>query len=677
MDSNREARCKHISYSFQVPTNPTKATYDASGNVLNDNFNIYQWNAESEIKSAAGVNYTYDGDGDRLEKSSGKIYWYGAGTEILDESDLSGNFTNEYVFFGGKRIARWNLTTSNSPTPGTGTATISGSEQTIPGTNAAPGTGSVTISGVEERHGSFSHACNCVVYTYDYGTASVTVNGHVDYTNYAEGSTSSSVASGLVTAINGDSSAVVTASASGSTVTLTAKTTGSSTNYTLSASVSSQNSFSPPSFSASPSGSTLTGGSNYSPTVYDSGNVWVIVNGFTASVSYGQGSTSATVASAIANVFNTNNSSPVTATVSGATLTVTAKTSGSDTNYPLSSDSASTQGSFSSASFTTATSGPALTGGTDSSSGDIYYYSEDMLGSSRTIVQAGTTSPCYDADFYPFGGERDVTASCAENHKFEGKERDSETQNDDFGARYYSWRVGRWLSADWSAVPAPVPYAHLSNPQTLNLYAMVSDNPETFADLDGHCVEDACFLETTAATAGLLQGLAWAAEALGASGAGAALAHYSDDIKSVGGSVLQQVGNWVHPISVGDVAPPPSTGSTTQTGTPGSTSQVGSVNTSPSHSQSSDNAGTIYVVPGSGTASGKPYVGRHNKPNPSKTRRSKDGRDRKQARVVRTYPADDTQAGRQAEQDEMDQQGGLPNLDNKRDEIRRRKDIPK
>ena len=47
-------------------------------------------------------------------------------------------------------------------------------------------------------------------------------------------------------------------------------------------------------------------------------------------------------------------------------------------------------------------------------------------------------------------------------------------------------RLGRWLSPDWSAVPAPVPYANLNNPQTLNLYAMVSDNPETFADLDGH-----------------------------------------------------------------------------------------------------------------------------------------------------------------------------------------------
>jgi RHS repeat-associated protein len=58
--------------------------------------------------------------------------------------------------------------------------------------------------------------------------------------------------------------------------------------------------------------------------------------------------------------------------------------------------------------------------------------------------------------------------------------------NDDFGARYYSNRFGRWLSADWSSVPAPVPYANLTNPQTLNLYAMVADDPESFADLDGH-----------------------------------------------------------------------------------------------------------------------------------------------------------------------------------------------
>jgi hypothetical protein len=35
--------------------------------------NTHTWNAESEIKSAAGVNYTYDGEGSRLEKSSGNV----------------------------------------------------------------------------------------------------------------------------------------------------------------------------------------------------------------------------------------------------------------------------------------------------------------------------------------------------------------------------------------------------------------------------------------------------------------------------------------------------------------------------------------------------------------------------------------------------------------------------
>ena len=73
-----------------------------------------------------------------------------------------------------------------------------------------------------------------------------------------------------------------------------------------------------------------------------------------------------------------------------------------------------------------------------------------MLGSSRTIVQAGQTSPCYDADFLPFGYEKDATSTCAPVYKFEGKERDAETNNDDFGARYYSNFFGRWLSPDWS-----------------------------------------------------------------------------------------------------------------------------------------------------------------------------------------------------------------------------------
>jgi RHS repeat-associated protein len=117
------------------------------------------------------------------------------------------------------------------------------------------------------------------------------------------------------------------------------------------------------------------------------------------------------------------------------------------------------------------------------------FYVEDLLGTSRVVTTANGVV-CYDADFYPYGGERPYTNTCSPVYKFEGKERDTETGNDDFGARYYSNRFGRWLSADWSGVPVAVPYANLSNPQTLNLYAMVADDPESFADLDGH---EECF----------------------------------------------------------------------------------------------------------------------------------------------------------------------------------------
>ncbi len=50
--------------------------------------------------------YTYDGNGNRVEKSSGTLYWYGTGGEVLAESDPSGNITDKYVFFNGERLAR-------------------------------------------------------------------------------------------------------------------------------------------------------------------------------------------------------------------------------------------------------------------------------------------------------------------------------------------------------------------------------------------------------------------------------------------------------------------------------------------------------------------------------------------------------------------------------------------
>jgi RHS repeat-associated protein len=81
--------------------------YDAAGNMIsNPGIATYTYNAENQMTSTAGITYTYDGDGKRVQKSNGKLYWYGMGSDPLVETDAAGN--NPYVFFGGKRIARRN-----------------------------------------------------------------------------------------------------------------------------------------------------------------------------------------------------------------------------------------------------------------------------------------------------------------------------------------------------------------------------------------------------------------------------------------------------------------------------------------------------------------------------------------------------------------------------------------
>ena|SRR5579863_240335 len=66
---------------------------------------------------------------------------------------------------------------------------------------------------------------------------------------------------------------------------------------------------------------------------------------------------------------------------------------------------------------------------------------------------------------------------------FTGKERDSESGNDYFGARYYASSMGRFLSpdpvGDWAANPG--------DPQSWNQYAYVEGNPLAMVDPDGTC----------------------------------------------------------------------------------------------------------------------------------------------------------------------------------------------
>ena len=71
--------------------------------------------------------------------------------------------------------------------------------------------------------------------------------------------------------------------------------------------------------------------------------------------------------------------------------------------------------------------------------------------------------------------------------RFTGKERDSESGNDYFGARYYASTMGRFMSPD----PSQLEYADPTNPQSLNLYSYGWNNPLTNIDPTGlDCVKD-------------------------------------------------------------------------------------------------------------------------------------------------------------------------------------------
>jgi len=97
-----------------------------------------------------------------------------------------------------------------------------------------------------------------------------------------------------------------------------------------------------------------------SMTVWDAGTVSVTVGGTTITVSYGQSSTSSTIAGAIAGAFNGYSNSPATAAVNGSVITLTGR---APVNYSLSASVQTAQG-FNPPSFTATTSGAAFTGAT-------------------------------------------------------------------------------------------------------------------------------------------------------------------------------------------------------------------------------------------------------------------------------------------------------------------------
>ncbi|MGC2741860.1 MAG: RHS repeat-associated core domain-containing protein [Candidatus Angelobacter sp.] len=113
-----------------------------------------------------------------------------------------------------------------------------------------------------------------------------------------------------------------------------------------------------------------------------------------------------------------------------------------------------------------------------------YYFSDHLKTASVVTDSLGNIKS--ESDFYRWGGELQFSNNDSNHYKFGGHEHDAETGLEYYGARNYSSRLGRFVTSDWSATPVPVPYADFDDPQSLNLYGYVLNNPLSKIDPNGH-----------------------------------------------------------------------------------------------------------------------------------------------------------------------------------------------
>lgn len=107
------------------------------------------------------------------------------------------------------------------------------------------------------------------------------------------------------------------------------------------------------------------------------------------------------------------------------------------------------------------------------------FYHTNQIRSS-TLITSGNGWPLWQATYLPFGEEYNPETG-DDHYKFTGKERDAESGLDNFGKRYYSSTMGRFVTPD----PKTVALRHLLNPQKLNKYSYVLNNSMSFLDPDG------------------------------------------------------------------------------------------------------------------------------------------------------------------------------------------------
>ncbi len=510
----------------------TNWCYDTAGNVIDPNQgcpnsppssypNVYD--AENRLArstiGASTTSYDYGADGQRVKKlgNVNTLYWYGPGG-VLEETDLSGNLQNEYVFFGGKRTARVDssgavhyyftdhLGSANVVTAANGSIEDEsdyypfGGEQVVNNSQVTdvinPGFEQITnipvlSSGFEGGSsqgwvlgysGANSVVTNAQAHSGSYSLAQSgataggsfqDVSGLAPGASYqvsvwvrADAGTTAQMYLWLhdTTGANAESTAAITPGQSWQQVTLTyvANSTGKVRIHL---------------------GYVAGAGTIY----YD--DVQVVVSNAAQGWALGYWGATSVVTSTQAH------SGSYSLAQSGATtggsfqdVSVTAGAS-YQVSVWVKADAGTTAQMYLWLHDTTganAENTAAITPGQSwqqvtltyvaNSTGQLRIHLHYVAGAGTIYyddVQVTTLNPPGNLNF-------------ANHYKFTGKERDPETGCDYFGARYYCNPIGRFITPDWAAKPTSVPYANFGNPQSLNLYSYVQNNPTTMGDPDGH-----------------------------------------------------------------------------------------------------------------------------------------------------------------------------------------------
>jgi RHS repeat-associated protein len=116
----------------------------------------------------------------------------------------------------------------------------------------------------------------------------------------------------------------------------------------------------------------------------------------------------------------------------------------------------------------------------------LSYFANDHLGSASVVMNSTNGNKVSETRYFPYGNiwTQAISAAPPTDMLFTGQRRYGPKSGIyHYGARFYSADIGRFLQAD-TIVPDP------ANPQDLNRYSYVDNNPVRYTDPTGHCLAE-------------------------------------------------------------------------------------------------------------------------------------------------------------------------------------------